>query len=163
MSNQSLEELKLPLIVADYRTYFDASTRVYDQMAKYRQWEIALVTILSLFLGRYASVGYFVIVPVLFLIGIFWALDARSRLLLDRINELAVKAERELSAGDEKTLKHNIKNWVFGNTSAQRTPAEMTVRRLVKRMTVRSLTLLHGSLAVFAIFLFLISGNVFSF
>ncbi|MFW5431250.1 MAG: hypothetical protein ACKE5M_04185 [Methylophilaceae bacterium] len=159
MNNQSLEELKLPLIVADYRTYFDASTRVYDQIAKYRQWEITLITVLSIFLGRYGAENYFLL-PILFLIAVFWALDARSRLLLDQISELSIEAEVKLSAHDVRSFKSNIQNWEFGNTSVKRASVAVSARRLIKRMTVKSLVFLHSSLAIFSIFMYFISGNL---
>jgi hypothetical protein len=155
MNDADFAGAKMPLIVADYRTYFDAATRLHDGIAKIRQWEITIVSGVSIFLGRYGIDNYSLIAPLLLLVLVFWALDARNAWLLFQNHQLDLAVEQRLLVSDQNDFLKNIINWEFGNSFGARNSKSMPVLELLKRMKSKSLVLLHGLLAVLSIFFFI--------
>jgi hypothetical protein len=154
---ENLAKQKLPIVQIDYRSYFDAASRVYNEIYKMRQWSISIVSAGSLFLGRYGGDNYFVITPILILAFVFWALDARSNIVLDHVDRLTILAEEKLSEPNEEEFQKLICNWEYGKTLSSSEWKSISFKMLIGRMTSKTILFLHGSIILVSILLFLIS------
>jgi hypothetical protein len=115
-TNSALVDLKMPLVLRDYQSYFEAASRVDDRMGRLREWEISLVAALSVLLLSQQPTAPIAFLPLYFVIAVFWIFEAGERASIKTIAAEVIEKERKLSARDLPTFRQNISEWEFGNS-----------------------------------------------
>jgi hypothetical protein len=148
-----IAQVKLPLVVADYRTYFDAASRVEEMQRSLRQWEVSLLVALILLGGNLASTRAEPL--IIGLIGIlpFWLMDAECSVRRRAIAERARFVEQRLGGRTSEDFSRSIIDWEFGNSVMHSVrDQDVGFRGALREMiSPKALLLFHGGLVVFLV------------
>lgn len=156
-----LVNMKLPFILRDYQSYFEAASRLLESITQLRSWEAALVSGLCVvILTRQNPITLYIGAPLLFVIFVFSFLEASIRADLIATTNGVIELEKDLQLTNIKSFKKAVINWTYGNTfSVLKRPRRSQRYKNIAREFFRPTILLwHGGLALVVIVLvFLIS------
>jgi len=113
-----LVDLKLPLVLRDYQSYFEAISRDINIILMLKGWELSLISALVVFLltKNNNSITLISILPLYIIVGFFWLLDCRTQLDKLMRKKDAIEKEQKLQETNLETFQKNIILWEFAET-----------------------------------------------
>ena len=111
--------MKLPLVLRDYQSYFEAKSRDINIIMTLKGWEISLISALSVFLLTKDPIPYKAILPLYIIVIMFWLLDSRTQVDIDMRHKDAFEKERNLQEENPGTFQQNIISWKFVETKEE--------------------------------------------
>jgi hypothetical protein len=147
-----LVQHKLPLVQADYESYFEAWSRAQALINQLHTWQVTILVALLAFASKVETTTFEAILPVFFLNVAFAILEASRQARITVINRDALVAESKLQKTNLFEFCTNIVNWQFGNTVASRHRFPEYLRMTFQELLYPPLLLWHGSLTLVVLF-----------
>ena len=153
---EKLVELKMPLVLRDYQSYFEASTRELEKSAKLQHWELTVAFGITAITMKTGSFGMQALLGSIFVVLLFWVLESRAVINEWAIFEIVILAEEKLQESDLSKFQLNIQDWEFGNHAVRKwhpgikKMMELTFYQMCSFRRI----LFHGSIIVCNLFLF---------
>jgi hypothetical protein len=105
--------LKMPLVLRDYQSYFEAKSRDLHIILTLKGWEISLISALAVYLLSNKLADFKSFSPLYIIIFMFWLLDCRTHVDIDRRHTDVVDKEQKLQETNLETFQQNIISWEF--------------------------------------------------
>ncbi len=155
-----LVKMKLPFVLRDYQSYFEAESREAEKITQLRSWEAALISGLCVVvLTGQKPIELLSGAPLIFVVIVFSFLEAKMMSDLKVLRRNVLDLEKRLQTDDPKKFKENINNWTYGNTFLEEKKQSRLQRykNIIRELIRPTVLLWHGGLALVIIALALLS------